>query len=542
MTIELDRPLAASNLFTVRHLSLPQTLYRRCFHNYYHAAPLLSPQCTYLAGYEPLFKHWQLRDMLRYCEDRNTIFYTQGESIYETSMDSRDFATKRYCSLGYRPLCISNCTSGLVVAGGLSARYRTKSSSKKAYSVESLPLPNAPNDDRKQQGIFSVYNPILDVEKSVHLGLMINNDVGVYQDNCSHDSTAYVCNNDSHLYAVQIATSDRLSVTSRIQCSPHTCLNQSARNPVHRNMVAVTSDGPRVFIVDPMAGKVVNSINTSHDLGFGVSYHHNGYLLAALFQDGNCALYDIRAVRNHQPLVEIELTRRGSQVGSFRACKFSPSDDSHDLLAILEHAGRVHIVDMRDLTPESVRQHQVIVVPHALDQYGTSKAQEQDKKMLPVPIYSGANLFTAPLVYDYDYVSTTNPRLFTKFQYVAPSDNKSFKVMRDCAKKDDLPSSASSLMDPWDDYGSDDYADVSVHAQSVFDEIDWPHPPGSRHHCRKAGYDLVNGEMELCGVEFINALPSFPHLRLAVACNGGGVLLWTLNSAQRRSSPVADLM
>lgn len=550
MTIDATGPPGHASGFQLQHSMGKQSVYTRCFQNYYHANPLLQPHCVYVAGAEPMYKHWQLRDMILCNDFLGSVRFAHGEGIYSTNLNSGSFETEEIRALTYRPLSIDTSPRGVVATGGLATRSMTNRIECDASSrIRSLTTPSVGiGDDRAQQGMFLILNPTLGIYESFRLGKMINNDVTIASD--STLLTAHVCNNDSSFYCVNVGTQDRINVTSRIQCSAGTCLNQSSRNPKHRNQVAVTSDGANVFIVDPLAGKVSHTIRSGHDLGFGVSHHSNGNVMAVLFQDGTCSLYDTRAMSHGQPLAEVKLSREGNQVGSFRACKFPLQNEYHDILIVLEHAGRVHVVDLRHLDPEDNAKHQVIVIPHALEQFGFSRAQGSGngRTICPVSVYEEQESFTAPLVYDHEYVAKVNPRLFTGFQYIPPAPERARSRKPHSESTCITRSGSSGTSSRHQAFEPEEVGDILELAQIAYDEISWPSNEAIRYRhlsqlfSQTTGYDLVHGEMELCGIGFVGALYAYQEPRIVIGCNGGGLLLWDINGAGRRSSTHAEFV
>lgn len=210
---------------------------------------------------------------------------------------------------------------------------------------------------------------------------MINNSVLIDGANSNNNQyKSYVCNNDSSLYVLDIMNNDKISIKNKIECEHDVSLNNAMNSPTTDKLVAVTGDTSSIFLVDPTSGNSpIQKLKTKHDSGFGISFHPNGNLLSVAFQDGHCLLYDLRNLSD--PLHEIKSTRPSHQSGGFRTCKFSNSKFS-DILAISEHVGRVHLVDLRNLNDQA-NNHQVIVFPFALDQYGEYKRQlAKDKELL----------------------------------------------------------------------------------------------------------------------------------------------------------------
>lgn len=457
---------------------------------------------------------------------------------------------------------------------------------------------------RPQKGLFTFNNPNLNISKTVKLGEMINNAVSVYPHANNHYKS-YVCNNDSSLYAVDILNNDQLAVNNKIVCEHDVSLNNVAKNP-NSNLLTVTGDTSSIFLVDPSVknGKI-NSIKTNHDSGFGISYHPNGNMFATTFQDGHCLLYDLRNLNN--PIYEIHSTRPGHQSGAFRDCKFS-NTSFNDILVISEHVGRVHLVDLRNMNNEINNNHQVIVFPFALDQFGNYKAErlsrelkmnysfdeqfessykkeakaekrqfygnyneedEQDhekeeeeeddmavNKHENLQIYddlftkSSSIKFNAPLVYDYDYLTNVNPKLFKYYTYQPDHDNEdSGEVVgnsqgNECSRS---PTSAAGSafnnntnnndnsnnntpMDDANDYMESTNFGLTSNFQSIYSgnlSSSDAYASYSSDSYQQAN-NHIYGEMELSGLDWYDS-------KLLIGCEKGGITSWDVNYIARRS-------
>ncbi|KAK6453721.1 uncharacterized protein RJT20DRAFT_122613 [Scheffersomyces xylosifermentans] len=429
--------------------------YNKCFQNYYHSYQYLQPNPCYIPSIKSSVNHWQLRDLLKYDPQSNTIYYTKNDTIQH--LDLASYTSGTHLKLNYYPRCYNHTNNGVVVTGGL----LTSSSKLFSMNLENLSMnSNIGTPRRISKGLFSFYNPNLDVTKTVRLGEMINNDVTVYQSS-TNSYNSYICNNDSNLYCVDINTNDSIRVVNKINCEINTCLNNVVKNPTTDKMLTVTGDSSSIFLIDPTSSSPnIRTIKSGHESGFGISYHSNGHLFSTVFQDGTCLLYDLRNISDSKPLIEIRSTRPGHQSGAFRVCKFSPENDMNDLLIISEHVGRVHLIDLRNLNYDNVDDHQVMVVPFALDQYGEYKSMMNDEAQSgmkngilqsqrnrdndddtvthnPIGIYSDSyfnsehnrrnsvknsswSAFTSPLVFDYDYLTNLSPKLFKDFVYTPP--------------------------------------------------------------------------------------------------------------------------
>ncbi|EGV66867.1 hypothetical protein CANTEDRAFT_112372 [Yamadazyma tenuis ATCC 10573] len=536
---------------------MPQNNYHRCFQNYYHGHNYLNPNPKYIASIKSNVNHFQLRDLLQIDQTTGDVYFTKSYSLWKLSGLNdplgHQLVSSEVLKPDYSPRCFNVTNNGHMVIGGLMT-----SAYKIFYSnIEGLKLNNQ-NLTRPQKGLFTFYNSQLDTSKTVKLGEMINN--SVLLDNGGNDQAsqfkAYVCNNDSSLYALDIANGDRISISSKMRCEHDVSLNNVMKCPTSDKLLAVTGDTSSVFLVDPTSpgDSVVQKLQTNHDSGFGISFHPNGNMFSVAFQNGHCLLYDLRNLS--QPLHTINSTRPGHQSGAFRACKFSNSSFS-DILVVSEHVGRVHVIDLRNLNDE-INNHQVIVFPFALDQFGEYKTkqwqenphlargygktddkglspnhQKSPKKTDPVleshynlPIYDEvfnptSIQFNVPLVYDYDYLTNVNPKLF-KYHTYSPE-----------AKPVEGPSSpgTSPVSPPFDSqpqtnstYGSSFDSVYNAPTLALGGTASSSISPSTYHNAE----NHIHGEMELSGLDWYGS-------KLLIGCENGGIISWDVNYIARRS-------
>lgn len=425
--------------------------YYRCFQNYYHGHNYLKPNPRYYVNVKANVHHWQLRDLIQVNKKTGQLYYTERNTVKSLdvrSERSEEARSKVHEQLEYFPKCFLHGGEGEIVTGGLVSTTARSC----MQNMETLTVNDKKSSKNKTfqspKGLFSFHNPNIGASKMMRLGEVINNGVTLYP-GVGSGYLSYVCNNDSNLYLVDIHNEDRIDLSGNVVCEANTSLNNVCRPPGNDKLLTVTGDSSSIFLVDPVACEVSNTIKTNHDSGFGVSYHPSGTLFATAFQDGTCSIYDIRNLSS--PLSEIKSTRPGNQAGAFRCCKFSDWCSS-DMLVILEHAGRVHLVDLRKLNSESDDDHQVIVFPFALNQFvdfntksssgktgnqekeGDSGDNEQKENYLASGKHRRVNIygknselgktgslndttdvsdqFMTPLVYDYDYLTNVNPTLF----------------------------------------------------------------------------------------------------------------------------------
>jgi len=101
-------------------------------------------------------------------------------------------------------------------------------------------------------------------------------------------------------------------------------------------MIAVVGDDRDVHLHDTSSGRPVLSLKGHLDWSFAVSWHPNGNLLATGNQDCTTRIWDVRSPGEALDVLP-------SQMGSVRACRFSPDGLS---LAVSEPADFVHVYDV----------------------------------------------------------------------------------------------------------------------------------------------------------------------------------------------------
>ncbi|CDO94021.1 unnamed protein product [Kluyveromyces dobzhanskii CBS 2104] len=262
------------------------------------------------------------------------------------------------------------------------------------------------SNTRQWKGIISLHNKNTNISITCKLGQYINNCVELYESS-NNQFDLYTCNNDGHLYQCEINNSD--FILKRRYADLKFALNNTAISHDGKTM-CVTGDSNKLAMYkrneltdvfslnyDSLSGGQTDSSgsnaiyshkripryalpdNSSYvdhiyelpgaDNGFFTSFGENDMMMATVFQNGNCYVYDVRNMES--PLTEIRTTRsQGSvpQSGAFRICKFS--EGMEDLLFISEHQQRVHVIDTRNFM-----NRQVIMVPY---KYKGSGVTEDD--------------------------------------------------------------------------------------------------------------------------------------------------------------------
>lgn len=509
-----------------RPLSEP---YNQCFQNYYHAYQCLQPTPQYIANVRSSVNHWQLRDLVQIDPHLGTLYHTHDDYIRELlplAQRQGQPQSANYARFPYFPRCFGHAEGGVVVTGSVI----TSSSRAFSMAIGTLFGDHTPLR-RPQKGLFSVFTPEMVEPLTYKVGEMINNAVALYQ-RPGGGYSLYVCNNDTHLYTVDISTRG-VRADRKVMCEANASLNNARLLP-NGKLLAVTGDSSLLFMVDAQLPQpVVQRVKTGRGSGFGLLFHSNEVTVAAACEDGLCLLYDMRNML--APLHEVRLTRQGHQLGAFRCCKFLDSP-VHDLLVVLEHAGRVHLVDLRHLDSDH---QQVIVFPFALNQYanwapekpdrGAEKGTKDNAKdardakkcgnvtVHPrIDVYSPERPFTAPLVYDYSYLAQTNPKLFKDFEYEPP--HAPAKPTNWTVPEWELPAESPGgplSLDTVELYVSGRADPSALALRHVYDSY-------------QQSVNHTNGEMELLGLDWYEN-------QLYIGCDDGGVLCWDINVRARRS-------
>lgn len=551
-----------------------------CFQNYYHALKYLRPNPLFVSNVRSSINHWQLRDLLQIDSKTGDIYHTYDDSIRVLPVYPRNeplVKSHDYLRLPYFPRCFNHAPGGVVVAGGV------VTSLSKVYLMNIPDLTRkipASSHSRSLKGLFSLYSPEMETEMTFKLGEMINNAVTIYPyAGASSSYTSYVCNNDSSLYIVDIGNSS-VTATRSIVCESNTSLNNVHQSPDGR-LLTITGDSGKIFLTDPRTDlPTIETINTPHDSGFGISYHFNEQVLASAFQNGTCLLYDLR--RREIPLREIKSTRPGHNSGAFRCCKFLKSP-IQDLLVVLEQVGRVHLIDLRELKENS---HQVIVFPFALDQFShvkhdrLSTREKLVKSQLSYNFDDNRNTYTdmdvdrvdnhkrfqiyndtstqfsVPLVYDFDYLSEKNPKLFKDYEYQVPSlpvcesstvqnapprlnnpqwNSTPTTINIDCdingpfdETNDGFTQQPTHSVDPHDVRERLDLEGTEADTSDWWQLEPQPYHPRFCHDSYQQSVNHTHGEMELSGLDWHDN-------QLYIGCEDGGILLWDVNVRARRS-------
>lgn len=334
----------------------------------YKEANLIGILAQPYAGGSPIVRsiltnssHWQLKDLICKSSSSNSVYYPSKTSVNELSFDGQkptqkqkkpspsntdqiyldpsdnESAVAEFCC---SPRCIKE-NGGVIAIGGLTSGPTTPNS---RYS--------------RMKGHFGYHITQTGFTGSAQIGALINNCVSVNK--LSHyNYKSLLCNNDQNLYLINIPLDGR-PIVPDYSVSMGVALNHASLSPDNKTIVAV-GDTSRIFLLHPeedmrsIAKR--DMITTMSDCGFSTCWNGSGYQFSACFQEGVDFIYDVRNIS--KPVHVIESTRKQSQNGAFRVCKYSEGMD--DLLFIAEHQGRVHVIDTRNFMT-----HHVIMLPKQL--------------------------------------------------------------------------------------------------------------------------------------------------------------------------------
>lgn len=280
-----------------------------------------------------------------------------------------------YRKLEFQPRCFTE-KDGLIVSGGVASSHTGTSASNSSSTSHS-------------KGLLNIYNKDLEVNNTVRVGSLINNNVALYRSSNSQFK-CLVSNNDYCLYSCDIQNNGSVKVKDEFNLG--FAVNHASLSPDKKTTVAC-GDSKKIVLLHEGAGSSKQaipshkkiSLKTSFDSGISSAFNSDGKQFCCAFQDGVTVVYDVRNYK--KPLHTIFSTRPKAQHGAFRCCKFSGGTD--DLLIISEHTGRVHLVDTRNFD-----KHQVVMLPKLIYSPGTGASD---------------GVYHEPLVREYQYaVSSFN--------------------------------------------------------------------------------------------------------------------------------------
>mmetsp|Transcript_13099 Transcript_13099/g.39656 ORF Transcript_13099/g.39656 Transcript_13099/m.39656 type:complete len:442 (-) Transcript_13099:685-2010(-) len=246
-------------------------------------------------------EHWQLRDLLSYSEDETgrPHLYTVEHS-YTVAIDIATRQATRSQLLSYKPTSMT-VGEGCIATGGTSGQVEVRS----------------------LDGSFSF--------KGNTRG-SVNNALHICPDGTGK-AQLFVANNDQ---TIKVHALPDMGRTAVIQTE--TAINSQSLHPDARRLAAV-GDTPHLYMFEAAeAGwRQTSSRLVAGDAGMCCAWAPAGDALAAAYQDGMVLLWDTRSM---------EVTATLQCGVAARCVKFSGGPA--DMLAIAEHKGAAHIVDLRN--------------------------------------------------------------------------------------------------------------------------------------------------------------------------------------------------
>lgn len=249
-------------------------------------------------------QHWQLRDLVSCTEDdagRQQLFTVCGRRTYRFDVQAEQSAVVQELMFSPSSMTLGD---GFIAAGGTSSQL----------DVHSL------------DGLFSFKGSV---------NGSVNNAMHIAKDQTGK-AQLFCCNNDRTIKTFSLPAMERGP-----QIPTETPINYTALSPDARTLVAVGDQPYLYFFRAAPAGWVpADKWRAGRDAGMCCAWSpHSGELLAAVFQDGLAGLWDARSG-------DVVASMRTSMAA--RCVKFSPG--SVHLLAIAEHQGATHMVDLRNLS------------------------------------------------------------------------------------------------------------------------------------------------------------------------------------------------
>ncbi|VEU22884.1 DEKNAAC103979 [Brettanomyces naardenensis] len=395
------------------------------------------------------------------------------------------------------------------------------------------------------KGLFGVHVSETGYTENGHIGTLINNCVTVNKvSNSSYRSL--VCNNDQNLYVVDILNrGDGLSPEFSVNMG--VALNHASMSPDLKTIVTV-GDSSRIFLMHPQENirDITNRevLSTQSDCGFSTSWSDSGFQFSSCFQEGVNFIYDVRNLA--KPMHEIFSTRRQSQNGAFRVCKYSGGTD--DLLFISEHQGRVHIVDTRDFMT-----HQVVMLPKQLydydDGYYNQPIVKDYQDVCDVQGELGYLSSSRRFIAGVDVARLHNSKFFS---YTAENCPKRYPV----EQTTETGSSSHSEQSVYDPLIYSTYlrgmATGTVAASSSTSSSSPSPSTGQNSDSSSAESDklrspltdpfyYLDSELEICGLEILGNSQYRDGRRSLVIGSEDGMIHWDIDSWKRRCFPSYEL-
>lgn len=468
-------------------------------------------------------RHWQLKDLVCRSSRSNTVMFPSSSKLCSLDFHVAGVKptnvvvdTSRYvstlASFEDSPRCIKE-QDGVTVVGGLAEMSRAVPM-QQSTSTSSITR----RHQGKWKGLLGVHIADTGFTENGHVGTLINNCVTI--DKVANSQyRSLVCNNDQNLYFVDITSCGGISPSTSANMG--VALNHASLSPDQKTVVCV-GDSSRIFLLHPeedvrdVSKRQV--IATQSDSGFSTCWKDSGYQFSSCFQEGVNFIYDLRNVS--RPMHEIVSTRRQTQNGAFRVCKFSGGTD--DLLFISEHHGRVHVVDTRDFLS-----HQVVMLPKHLylydDCYYNQPIVKNYRDVCDVQSQLGYLSASRRFIAGIDISRLQGSKFFN----YSPGDCPKRYSAEDDREYDGSPQPLAS----YDNYS---------HTATTYDS------PSSQQAASTMAYSPLNdpfyyldSELEVCGLEVVSG--GNGTCRSLVIGSEEGIVHWDIDSWKRRCFPSYEL-
>lgn len=246
-------------------------------------------------------QHWQLRDLLKrknneliFCQEDKVMIFHPTEGYMKIVMND----------LSFYPVCM-NIKDNIVLVGGIRGQYALKNLSNGNFKIGNIG-PTAINSIR-----------------------FWNNDI-------------YLCTNNNSIMVYDINMEYKNII-------PHKWFVNNCEFNHSGSILASVGDSSKVDLFDVRNGfKRIQTLQTTNDSGFKISWDPNSIKFAVCTQDGYMCLFDIRNYNK-----ELFKSKQMGTRGSCRNTEYSISR-LHDLLIFTEHKECVHIIDSRNYEKEQI--------------------------------------------------------------------------------------------------------------------------------------------------------------------------------------------
>lgn len=249
-------------------------------------------------------EHHQLRDLLSYTEDSSGnpfLLTVQGNTTVAFDIEAETKPAVVVQPLAYGPTAMT-VADGFIASAGIGGQVDVKS----------------------LDGEISVKGPTHGT---------VNNALHIWSPR-PEEPLLFVANNNCTIKVRSI-----LDISSEQTIEVETPINYQTMDPFGRRLAA-TGDNAKLFQFEPSESRWQQTscwASGATEAGMCCSWAPGGTSLGVVFQDGRCSFWD---PRSQQRTSELRMTE------PVRNIKFSESPT--DLVAVAEHKGFVHIVDVRN--------------------------------------------------------------------------------------------------------------------------------------------------------------------------------------------------